>query len=78
MNRAERFALAKRHTGILTLGVNAHDRPVCGEQIGNDRADALARARRGNGDEMGRAVIAEQSLKWRCVCDASEPWPVNA
>ena len=60
---AEHFALAQRHTGILTLGINTDDRPIGGQEIGNDRADTLARARRGNGDKMGRAVITEQSAK---------------
>ena len=65
MNRPERLTLAQCHTGILALGVDADDRPFGGKQIGNDRPDALARARRGDGEEMGGAIIAKHPAK--CV-----------
>jgi len=63
MNRPERFALAQCHTGILALGVDTHDRPIGGQQIGDDRADTLARARRSNRDQMGRPIITQQPAK---------------
>src|SRR3546814_10522267 len=46
--------------GVLALRVDADHRAVDGQQIGNDGAYALAAARRGHGQEMGGAVIAQQ------------------
>src|SRR3546814_4366251 len=45
---------------VLALRVDADHRAVDGQQIGNDGAYALAAARRGHGQEMGGAVIAQQ------------------
>ena len=65
MNLPERLALAHCHTRILALGVDAHNRAIGGQQIGNDRADALARACRRDGQKMDGAIIAEHPAK--CV-----------
>src|SRR3546814_20417862 len=46
--------------GVLALRVDADHRAVDGQQIGNAGAYALAAARRGPGQEMGGAVIAQQ------------------
>ena len=56
MNRPERLALTQRHAGILTLGINTDNRPIGGQQIGDDRADALARACRCDGDRVARQI----------------------
>ena len=45
---------------ILTLGVNAEDRAVGGQQIGNNGADALARPGGRDGDQMLLPVIAQE------------------
>src|SRR3546814_2592615 len=62
------FSSRRRHTrcalvtGVQTcaLPIYADHRAVDGQQIGNDGAYALAAARRGHGQEMGGAVIAQQ------------------
>src|SRR3546814_11701461 len=46
--------------GVLALRVDADHRAVDGQQIGNDGAYALAAARRGHGQVMGGAVLAQQ------------------
>src|SRR3546814_14930313 len=62
--RSPDLALAGAGAGgdadVLALRVDADHRSVDGQQIGNDGAYALASARRGHGQEMGGAGIAQQ------------------
>ncbi len=60
MDRAESLAGAACDPGIFALGVDADHGAVGGEQIRNDRADALAGSGRGHRQQMRRAVIAQE------------------
>ena len=50
----------RRDAGVLALGIDAQDRAVRGQQIGDDGAHALARAGGRDGQEMGLASVAEE------------------
>ncbi len=46
--------------GVLALGIDAEDRAIGGQKVGDDGAHALARAGRGDGQKMGLAGVAEE------------------
>ena len=46
--------------GVLALGIDAEDRAIGGQKVGDDGAHALARAGRGDGQKMGLAGVAEK------------------
>lgn len=60
MDRPEALAGAGGDAGVLALGVDTQDGAVGVEQVRQDDADALARARRREGQEVARAVVAHQ------------------
>ena len=53
-------AVARREHEVLALRVRHDDRAGMVQEVRDDRADALARARRGDGEHVARAVVAEQ------------------
>ncbi|CLP53059.1 Uncharacterised protein [Mycobacterium tuberculosis] len=69
MNRAELFAGAAGDPGILSLGVDADDGAIGGQQIGDDGSDALAGSRRRHGQQMGRPVISHEAFRFRVAAD---------
>ena len=63
MDRAEVAAMAGGDAGIFALGVDADDRAGIVEQIGDDRAHALAGARRRDRQQMGWTGIAQRPAR---------------
>ncbi len=59
-DRPEAVAGAAGDACILAFGVDADDRAIGGEQIGDDGADTLAAAGRRHGQEMRGSAVAEQ------------------
>jgi hypothetical protein len=60
MNRAEALARLARDLRILALGVDHQHRAFGQQEVRDHRADTLARAGGGEGQEVRRAVIAQQ------------------
>lgn len=60
MHRAELPARLGGDAGVLALGVDDQDGAVGREQVRDDGADALAGAGRGQRDQMGRTVVAQE------------------
>jgi hypothetical protein len=60
MNRAEPLARLARDLRILALGVDHQHRAFGQQEVRDHRANAFARAGGGEGQQMRRAVIAQQ------------------
>src|SRR3546814_6014456 len=69
MDRAEFGAMAGGDAGVLALGVDADDRAGIVEQVRDDRAHALAGARRRDRQQMGGAGIAQQLARLAITAD---------
>ena len=69
MDRTELAPLASGDAGILALGIDAHDREGVFEQVGDDRADALATARRRDRQQVSGAGIAQQLARLAVAAD---------
>ena len=61
--------------GIFALRVDHQHAALGGEQVGNDGADALAGAGRGDGDQVRRAAIAEQAAPAPVLAADEKPVP---
>lgn len=69
MDRPELAALARGDAGVLALGVDADDRERIFEQVGNDRADALAGAGGRDRQQMGGTGIAHRLAGFHVAAD---------
>ena len=69
MNLAEAVARASGDPGVFAFGIDADHGAIGGQQVRNDRPDALAGARRRHGEQMRRAVIAQQFSGFRITAD---------
>lgn len=58
MYRSEAPALASGNAGILALGIDADDSEGVFEQVGDDRTDALAAARRRDRQQVGGVKVS--------------------
>ncbi len=69
MNRAELAALARGDAGVLALGVDADGRERIFEQVGDDRADALAGAGGRDRQQMRGTGIAHRLARLQVAAD---------
>ena len=63
--------------GILTLGVDDQDRAFRCQQVRDDGADAFPGPCRGEGDQMGGTVIAQQPTRMRIAPDQKAVFPLE-
>jgi hypothetical protein len=65
MNRPELLAGTAGDPCILAFWIDADHGTVSGQQVRDDRADALAGTGRRHGEEMGRTIIAQGPGRFR-------------
>ncbi len=63
--------------GILALGVDDQDRAFRRQQVRDDGANAFPGPCRGEGDQMGRTVIAQQPSGVRVAPDQKAVFPLE-